>query len=169
LKIEEEIKQKRFTSVHQVAHLNTMFTANWLVSLAKVALKPFGVTHQQYNVLRILQGKKQFPCSADSIKEVMIDKSPDLTRLLDRLIDKGYVSRSVCEANRRKLDIVITERGMALLKRIKPKIAAYFRQAKKITDQEAIELSRILDKMRGSLEETSQEEVCDEQFAMSTV
>ena len=149
MNIDEELKQKRFVNVHQMAQVNTMFTANWLISAVKDILRPFGLTHQQYNVLRILQGKKEAPCSADSIKEVMIDKSPDLTRLLDRLIEKDYVSRAVCQGNRRKLDIKITEKGSDLLMSVTPKIALHHRQTQKITDKEAVELSRILDKMRG--------------------
>lgn len=149
MKIGEELKQDKFVNAQQKAHLNTMFTANWLIASVREILKPFEITHQQYNVLRILQGRKQSPCSSDSIKDVMIDKSPDLTRLLDRLIDKGLVSREVCEENRRKLDIRITDKGMELLKTITPRIAVHHRQSKTITDVEATELSRILDKMRG--------------------
>jgi len=149
MKLEEEIKQKKFENNYQKAHLNVLFTSNWLTDKFKVIFKGFGITSQQYNVLRILRGKHPVCCAAGDIKEVMIDQSPDLTRLIDRLIEKGYVTRDVCEENRRKLDIAITDKGLALIKEIDPGIRVQFKQMKKISDKEAIELNRILDKMRG--------------------
>jgi DNA-binding MarR family transcriptional regulator len=113
-----------------------------------VILKDFSITHQQYNVLRILKGKYPENCAVNDIKEVMIDKSPDLTRLLDRLINKQLIKRSVCEVNRRKLDIAITGQGLDLLKKIAPKLKEEFGDKPKITQREADELNRILDKMR---------------------
>ncbi len=149
MKIEEEIKQRKFTSVRQKSHLNILFTANWLVDKTKEVLKPFDLTHQQYNVLRILKGRYPKTCAAYDIKEVMIDKSPDLTRLIDRLIVKEYVTRSECEENRRKLDITITRKGLSLIKKIEPLLIKQIIDQTKITNWEAGELSRILDKMRG--------------------
>lgn len=149
MEIEKELKQQKFANSHLKAHINIIFTANWLNNKTKVVLKPFGITPQQYNVLRILKGKHPVYCAADDIKEVMIDKNPDLTRLIDRLIEKGYVTRNVCEENRRKLDISITQQGLALVKQIGPKLKKQFMTLAKITEKEANELSRILDKMRG--------------------
>ena len=149
MKIEEEIKQKKFESNYQKAHLNIFFTANWLMDRSKIIFKNFGITPQQYNVLRILKGKHPECCAAGDIKEVMLDKSPDLTRLIDRLMEKGYVTRGVCVENRRKLDIEITDKGLALIKEISPKLKIKFEQMNNITNKEAIELSRILDKLRG--------------------
>jgi len=149
MKIEEEIKQKKFESNYQKAHLNIFFTANWLMDRSKIIFKNFGITPQQYNVLRILKGKHPECCAAGDIKEVMLDKSPDLTRLIDRLMEKGYVTRGVCVENRRKLDIEITDKGLALIKEISPKLKIKFEQMNNITNKEAIELSSILDKLRG--------------------
>ena len=149
MKLGDEIKQKVFVSSLQKAHLNTMFTANWIIDQTKEVMKPFEITHQQYNVLRILQGRKGKAASADSIKEVMLDKNPDLTRLLDRLLDKGFVSRTTCEENRRKLDICITAEGLELLKSIQPQLKLAHSGMDNISNSEAEELSRILDKMRG--------------------
>ena len=148
LKIEKELNQDKFFSLHPMAHLDIMFTSNWITDRSKEALKPFGITHQQYNVLRILKEKHPEYCSADSIKEVMLDKSPDLTRLMDRLIEKEYVTRGVCEENRRKLNIGISDYGISLLKDIDPSMKEKHERQRKITQKEAIELSRILDKMR---------------------
>ncbi|PCH99177.1 MAG: MarR family transcriptional regulator [Bacteroidetes bacterium] len=149
MRIDEEIKQKKFVSPIQKAHLNVMFTSNWIIGTTKGILKPFGITHQQYNVLRILKGRSPEYCTADDVKSVMLDKSPDLTRLLDRLIDKGFVNRRVCEENRRKLDIGITANGKKLLIKIGPKIKSHHDKANVLTNNEAEELSRILDKLRG--------------------
>ena len=112
-------------------------------------MNPFGITPQQYNVLRILKGKFPGYCSADEIKEVMIDNSPDLTRLIDRMMEKGYVTREVCEENRRKLEIGITEKGLKLISNMEPELQALGKQLSRISSAEANELSRILDKMRG--------------------
>jgi len=149
VKIEEEIKQGKFISVRQKANLNILFTANWLVDKIKEVLKPFDLTHQQYNVLRILKGRFPESCAAYDIREVMIDKGPDLTRLIDRLIVKEYVTRSECKENRRKLDITITRKGLGLIKKIEPLLNNQMKDQAKITNKEADELSRILDKMRG--------------------
>ena len=148
MRLEDEIKQTKFTSPLQKAHLNTLFTANWILGISKEIMKPFGITPQQYNVLRILNGKKGQACSADDIKAVMLDKNPDLTRMLDRLKDKGYIVRSVCEKNRRKLDILITQDGVKLLNGIGPHLRVRHESMNNITAKEADELSRILDKLR---------------------
>ncbi|NQY10265.1 MAG: MarR family transcriptional regulator [Flavobacteriales bacterium] len=149
MRIEDELKQEKFKSPHQKAYLNLMFTYKFIESQSKKTLKPFDVTSQQYNVLRILKGKYPTLRSAEEIKDVMIDKSPDLTRLLDRLIDKGFVTREVCKENRRKLDIGITKKGLKQIDKMEPTLMAYHEESKKITKKEAEELSRILDKMRG--------------------
>ncbi len=149
MKIEEELRQKKFSSKRQMSHLNIMFTANWLVDQVEEVVKCFGITHQQYNVLRILKGKHPGCCAAGDIREVMIDKSPDLTRLIDRLVNKTFVTRRECVENRRKLDIAITDKGLALLEKIVPTLSKQLIGQTNITDQEANELNRILDKMRG--------------------
>ena len=147
--IDEEINQSKFESDFQRAHLNLIFTANWFRDQSKAMFKQFDLTSQQFNVLRILKGAHPKVCSAGYIKDVMIDKSPDLTRLIDRLISKGLVSRCVCPDNRRKLDITITDKGISLLNKINPIVKKESEKLDNITKQEAVELSRILDKMRG--------------------
>jgi len=146
--LEEELKQRRYVNIHQKAHLNVLFSANWLITQTKEVLKPYDITHQQFNVLKILKGKYPNTCAVHDIKEVMIDRGPDLTRLLNRLIKKGYVTRNVCEENRRKLDIAITEEGIKLIKEIDPKLKKQFIDHPVISEEEANELNRILDKMR---------------------
>jgi len=146
--IEEAIKQKKFENAQHRAHVNLMFTANWLIDQTKAALKPFGLTPQQFNVLRILRGRHPEQCSSADIKEVMVDKGPDLTRLIDRLIVKEFVTRNVCSENRRKMDIAISEKGLELLKKLDAHLGQRFKNRSSITDAEANELCGILDKMR---------------------
>jgi DNA-binding MarR family transcriptional regulator len=148
MKIDDEIKQREWKSAHQKAQINILFTSNWLTDKTKKVLKPYGLTPQQFNVLRILKGKHPESCAAFDIKAVMIDKGPDVTRLIDRLITKGYVTRNVCEENRRKMDICITKEGLNLLHEIRPELKKQAKALEKITTKEAEELSRILDKMR---------------------
>ncbi len=148
MKIEEELQQKKFVNVYQKTHLNIIYTANWLIDQTKELLQPFDITHQQFNVLKILKGRYPNSCAACDIKEVMLDKGPDLTRLIDRLCKKDYVTRSVCEGNRRKLDITITRKGLALVKKIEPEVKKRFMHQTAISEKEANVLSRILDKMR---------------------
>ena len=140
MRIEDEIKQNKFRDTHQKAFLNLLFTSKFIETKGKNAMKTFGVTMQQYNVLRILKGKHPALRSAEEIKEVMIDKSPDLTRLVDKLIEKKFVTREVCKENRL---------GLAQIAKLEPTLTAFHNDLKKITNKEAEELSRILDKMRG--------------------
>ncbi|MGW9685619.1 MarR family winged helix-turn-helix transcriptional regulator [Flagellimonas sp. 2504JD1-5] len=82
------------------------------------ALKPYGISKQQFNVLRILRGQKGKPANLTTINERMVTKMSNTTRLVDKLITKGYVQRWVCEANRRKVEILITEKGQTILEKI---------------------------------------------------
>jgi len=148
MEIEVEIKTK-FINEHHRASLNLMFTSNWMIDQTRDTFKEFAITSQQYNVLRILRGRNGNPCSCGDIKEVMLDKTPDLTRLLDRMLDRRWVTREVCPNNRRQMDVQITMEGLKLLERMAPVVMAVNEDfKKKITKKEATELSRILDKMR---------------------
>ncbi len=86
-------------------------TAHWVENQLKSALKSHGLTHAQLNVLYILEANNGHPLSAKEIKQQLIVNSPDLTRMLDRLVDKGWVSRKECRSNRRQLDIKLTDKG----------------------------------------------------------
>ncbi len=143
--IEREIKQTGFKSTHQKGHINILYTANWHIDGTKKVLKPFDITHQQFYVLKNLKGRFPGSCAAFDIKEVMLDKGPDVTRLDNRAL----VTRRVCENNCGRLDIAISQRGLKLVKTIEPKIDKHFKNRRNITDKEAMELSRVLDKIRG--------------------
>ncbi len=149
--ITEEIRQRRFESPYQEAYINILFTADWLEARTKPIFRAHGLTGQQYNILRILKGRHPGVCSAGEVKDAMIYKSPDVTRLMDRLVAKGLVRRAVCPENRRKVDLCITDAGLALLNALAPKLKEvlddFFRDH--LTEAEAEQLSRLLDQYRG--------------------
>ncbi len=119
-KIEDAIK-----SIHRMATttktvINLMYTTRLIEESIANTLKPYELTMQQYNVLRILRGQRDNPANLSTIQERMIDKSSNTTRLVDKLIKKGWVRRQVCKANRRKVEIFITEKGLEILKELDP-------------------------------------------------
>lgn len=148
MKIEEAIKQKKFKSSYQKATINLIYTSNWLNDQMKQGFKPYDITSQQYNVLRILRGKHPDVCNAGYIKEVMLDKTPDLTRLIDRLLKKKLVTRETCEQNRRRVEIKITEEGLKLIKKIEKEFDDHDTLMNGISEKEAELLSDLLDKIR---------------------
>ena len=113
------------------------------------ALKPFDISIEQFNVLRILRGKKGEPTNLQDIQERMISKMSNTTRLVDKLILKGYVERFICEKNRRKVDIYVTENGLNVLKELDP-IVEKIEEAltSNLTEKELIELNILLTKLR---------------------
>ncbi len=149
MKIDKEIKSS-FQDNHHKAYINLIYTANEVGTLTKKLFKTVDITLQQYNVLRILRGNSPKPLNPGAIKAVMLDKSPDLTRLIDRLLLKKLVVRDTCEKNRRKIDIKITKEGLALLTQLDPLVKKKQEQiTEKLTDEEACQLSDLLDKLRG--------------------
>src|SRR5689334_9154837 len=101
MKIEEEIKQTKFKSAFQKLAINLQFTAKWLEAEGNVFFKDFGITMQQFNILRILRGQNPNSISAAEIKARMLDRNSDVSRLLDRLIEKKLVTKSQCESDKR--------------------------------------------------------------------
>jgi DNA-binding MarR family transcriptional regulator len=146
--LEAEIKQDKFHNDHQKAAINILYTGSWLYNMNAGYLKKFGITPEQFNVLRILRGSFPKPMMLAEITERMIDKSSNCTRLVEKLKQKGLVNRITCEANRRQVDISITDKGQQLLKKIDAAQPAWMETMGKISKTEAKELNRILDKLR---------------------
>src|SRR5690242_16895597 len=138
------------TSEHHKVAINILCTASWLHSSDSSRLKKHSVTPEQYNVLRILRGSHPGKLMLAEITNRMIDKSSNATRLVEKLRQKGLVKREVCESNRRQVDISITDKGLAALKKIDVEAEAWIESLKVISKSEALELNRILDKLRGS-------------------
>ena len=137
-------------SIHALAYFNLLKTVSWVEEMVKEALKPFNLTHAQLNALYILYENDPGPVSANELKERILVANPDVTRLLDRLVVKGYVHRETCPINRRKIDISLTETGKKLFLEAhlaaKAALGDFFQ--KQINEDEAKELRRILHKMR---------------------
>jgi DNA-binding MarR family transcriptional regulator len=150
MKIEQAIKQYKFESNVQKAFVNLMYTANQLRDTQKIIFEPFDILPQHFNILRIIKGKHPNAISPGEIKEVMLDKAPDITRLLDKLVKLGLINRQTCNQNRRKIDITLTQKGLNELKKLNESVAAYTKKLEKnISEKEAAILSNLLDKLRG--------------------
>lgn len=150
MKIEDEIKQKAFHSVHQKAVVNLIYTSNWLIGAQQKFLSLFGITTQQFNILRILRGQHPSGVSATTIKSRMLDRNSDVSRLLDRLAKKELIVKKSCPSDKRATDIFITERGLKVLDDInneRHKIDNLLC----LTESEAELLSDLLDRARRDL------------------
>jgi len=148
MKINDSIKQAEFENPQAKAWVNLMFTYHHMMDKTRQVFKQFGLTQQQYNVLRILKGKKSQPATCGEVKRVMLDKNPDLSRLCDRLVAKGLVQRETNETNRREVELTITAKGLDLLETISIPLKETIQLHKALTDQEAEQLSDLLDKLR---------------------
>ncbi len=146
--IDQELRSSFINAQHK-ATLNILFTANWLRSVQVALFKPFGISPQQYNILRILRGAKG-RMNMQNVKQRMVDRAPNATRLTDKLIAKGLVERERCEEDRRVVYVRIAKKGLDLLDEIEPKnIASVRKVMKNLGDEDAAELNRILDRIRG--------------------
>jgi DNA-binding MarR family transcriptional regulator len=135
----------KFTNDKVKALLNVIYTANWLSSQQNAFFKPYGLSPQQYNILRILRGASK-PLKVQIIKERMIERSPNATRLMDKLCAKRYIERIACPEDRRVVHISITQEGLKLLAVIDKELK--YDYIENLTDEEAKRLSDLLDKIR---------------------
>ena len=148
--IEEEIKQVRFKDEYHKLVVNLQFTANWLRSLHAKNLRKFQVSPQQYNVLRILKGQYPKPSSLLLIRERMLDKESNASRLIDKLITNGLVERVQCPNDRRQVEITITHKGLQLVEDMDPEINQVTNKLKCISEVEANQLNNLLDSLRSN-------------------
>ncbi len=146
--IENEIKQQVFKNPYHKLAVNLMFTHSWFMSYVKGFFKKESITPNQYNILRILRGSSPRPLSTLQIRERMMDKMSDTSRLVDRLVIKKLVTKKVSKADNRLVDVEITQNGLRVLMKlddIEGKIASMF---KNLSVEEALHLSNLLDKLR---------------------
>ncbi|KXX69526.1 MarR family winged helix-turn-helix transcriptional regulator [Flammeovirga sp. SJP92] len=149
-KIDEIVKTK-FTSDKHRFITNMIYTANWIQNQFVDFLKPFGISPQQFNVLRILRGAKEEWVTMNDIKSLMIDKAPNATRLSDKLLEKEYVKRKRSEEDRRIVYLSITKKGLTLLAEIDDHQEEFsMDRFKNITEEDAQFCSDIIDKLRNS-------------------
>jgi DNA-binding MarR family transcriptional regulator len=125
-----------------------MYTYGWVRGQISEILKPRGLTNQQYNVLRILRGSHPDPLSTSDIRERMLDKMSDASRIVDRLCKKELVERRVCATDKRLVDVFITEQGLEQLSQIDALMDAFHGKLQSLTEQEAETLNKLLDKLR---------------------
>lgn len=150
MKFEDEIKSKGMQKhIVAMAILNTMYTGNLFQNAVIDVLKPYNVNDQHYNIMRILRGRHPECASPGEIKDVLVNKRGDLTRLLDKLCAMGLVHREYNSENRRKLDVRITQKGIDWLAETDPKVAEISFSNENLTEAEAKQLNKLLDKLRG--------------------
>lgn len=151
MKIEEEINQSKFNSSREKAIVNILFTSNAVEDVFKNALKSYGISLPQYNVLRILKGRKDGYATCGDLKDVMLDKNPDVTRLCDKLVLKKMIIRTNNKNNRRQILLKISDRGLKALDEILPFFNAVNEKLNAISDSELEQLSDTLDSIREHL------------------
>ncbi len=148
--IGKEIKQGKFKNEYQKMLVNIFFTSGWLSSKHSCTLKPYGISVQQYNILRILRGQHPAPVTVNLLIERMLDKNSNASRLVEKLRLKKLVERAICPSDRRSVNVVITAKGLSLLTQLDPQEDAFLKALKNISVKEAELLNSLLDRLRGS-------------------
>jgi len=149
MKIEAEIKQSRFKNDFHRLSVNLMYTQSWLHLKNQAHLKPFGITIQQYNILRILRGQYPGTATVNLLIERMLDKMSNASRLVEKLRKKDLVERHICEKDRRAVDVIITAKGLKLLDEIEKCDKKWEKQFHSLSLTEVKTLNNLLDKLRG--------------------
>ena len=148
MRLEDEIQQQKFKSEKQKAVINLLYTSGYLGSQFSEKAKPFNITRQQYNVLRILRGQQPNSASINLIKDRMLDKMSDASRIVERLRIKGLIERRVSASDKRVVDINITAKGMTLLQTMEPVVNSVEDLFKLFSNEELLKFNEMLDKIR---------------------
>ena len=148
--LEKDIQQSSFSGQNQKAVINLIYTYHWVTEQIKIILFEEGITLQQYNILRILRGSDPRPLSTLTIRERMLDKMSDTSRIVDRLLLKKLVSKRLCNTDKRLVDVSITSEGKAMLQRIDARDNEMRSVMEKLDEDELTTLNGLLDKLRGS-------------------
>jgi DNA-binding MarR family transcriptional regulator len=148
MKLENAIKQTAFKTEEERLVINLVYTSGWLSSEQNRFFKRFGVSSQQYNVLRILRGQFPNPASVGLIQERMLDKMSNASRLIEKLKQKKLVKRSECSKDRRQVDVLITEDGLKLLEDIDKLNGEMHGICNTLNHTEKKKLNELLDKLR---------------------
>jgi DNA-binding MarR family transcriptional regulator len=150
MKLEYEIQQKKFKSPYQKLAVNLLYSSNWLNDHYARFFKDHRLTTQQFNVLRILRGQHPGVCTLKTIKELMLDRMSDASRIVDKLVSKSLVIRNQCPSDRRSVNLIISEKGLELLKKLDFIDEATREIFKNLSLKQAEQLNDLLDTMRGS-------------------
>jgi MarR family transcriptional regulator, 2-MHQ and catechol-resistance regulon repressor len=146
--IDQDILQSKFRNEHQKAGVNLLYTYGWLMERTKEIFSAEDITPQQFNILRILRGSFPQPLSTLQIRERMLDKMSDTSRIVDRLITKGLVKKGTCKSDRRLVDVTITDKGKKMLERLDKRQDELDNIIGNLSEKEAAILSELLDKIR---------------------
>jgi len=149
MELEKEIHQVRFKNDYHKLVVNMIYSYSWVTGLVKERLSTEQVTLQQYNLLRILRGQFPKPSTINLLKERMLDKMSDASRIVERLVQKKLVTRSVNAVDRRAVDILITQKGLDVLAYLDPVVTPVDILKNNLTEEEARQLNVLLDKLRG--------------------
>ncbi|MDP3470045.1 MAG: MarR family transcriptional regulator [Daejeonella sp.] len=149
MEIEKEIYNKKFEDNHQKVVVNLIYTYGCITNLLRLKLNKHSITLQQYNILRILRGQYPNPATINILKERMLDKMSDASRIVERLVQKDLVKRCVSNKDRRAVDILISQKGLDILQKLDSEVSLKDLLSKNLSDEEANTLSGLLDKMRG--------------------
>jgi len=149
MKLEDEILQKHFRNEYHKATVNVIYSYNWLVDYQVKLFRPYGITMQQYNILRILRGQYPKPATIKLIKERMLDKMSDASRIVEKLRVKGLVERNICSNDRRNVDVCITQKGLELLSLVDKHDEEVDTKLSTLSEDEIKQLNDLLDKLRG--------------------
>lgn len=147
MSIEKEINQQRFINEYQKSVINLIYTSNWINEKVKGFLDRFDITSQQFNILRILRGAGE-PLSTLKIRQRMLDKMSDTSRIVDRLVKKELAKKVVCKTDKRLVDVTITDKGKELLEKLDKYQDEMDGILKNLTTEEAVNLNSLLDKIR---------------------
>lgn len=147
MKLEEEIKSKFETEYHKLG-VNIIYTQYYIQRRIQKLLKPFGLTNQQYNVLRILKGQLPNPANINLIINRMLDKMSNASRLVDKLQLKGFVEKNTNALDKRNADVKITQKGLDVLATIQPRLDEHINEFKVLSESEALQLNELLEKIR---------------------
>jgi len=150
VKLEEAIKSNKFKNETQKAALNVLYTAWWLKTNMSKGLKEFGITHEQYNVLRILKGKYPDQICVRDIACRMIEKNSNVPRIVDRLEIKKLVKRTTSQLDKRETVISLTQAGILLLEASTKTIDHTMETVTILTEMESVQLNKLLEKLRSS-------------------
>ena len=149
MKIEEVLKSTVPMNNSKKIILNVLYTQNVITENFSEILKPYEISGEQYNVLRILRGQKGNPANMCVIQERMVAKTSNTTRLVDKLLLKDLVTRKVCPENRRKIEVLITRKGLDILKELDPKVIVHEEFfSKNLSSEEIVQLNQLLEKYR---------------------
>jgi DNA-binding MarR family transcriptional regulator len=147
MSLEQKIKQAKFKSPDHKLAVNLLFTSHQINYLLHQNFKDKEITHQQYNVLRILRGQHPNPCNLKLIKERMLDSMSDASRIVDKLLKKGFVQRRESKKDRRHVDLLITEKGLKLLESLDYIDDSFHDLFKNLSKEEINQLNLLIDKL----------------------